>query len=165
MRKHLPIYYHSAGYAEEYHQTESYRASYKLNLMCRDAIREAIETHYKNNSLDEAAAHEIIEQFGYKRTMAVLANTVVNNSWDGRYSSSNKKWAQDVVLPWCMLGENNHTFTLATTHPGLVDLFLTQVRQEYDRAFNRTSVKAALKDNEPKNSETAKRPSKKEPSL
>ena len=58
MRKHLPIYYHSAGYAEEYHQTESYRASYKLNLMCRDAIREAIETHYKNNSLDEAAAHE-----------------------------------------------------------------------------------------------------------
>lgn len=165
MRKHLPIYYHSAGYAEEYHQTESYRASYKLNLMCRDAIREAIETHYKNNSLDEAAAHEIIEQFGYKRTMAVLANTVVNNSWDGRYSSSNKKWAQDVVLPWCMLGENNHTFTLATTHPGLVDLFLTQVRQEYDRAFNRTSVKAALKDNEPKNSEAAKRPSKKCPSL
>lgn len=97
--------------------------------------------------------------------MAVLANTVVNNSWDGRYSSSNKKWAQDVVLPWCMLGENNHTFTLTTTHPDLVDLFLTQVRQEYDRAFNRTSVKAALKDNEPKNSEAAKRPSKKGPSL
>ncbi len=165
MKNHLPVYYHSIDYASDNHENKEYIASYQMNIKCRNAIREAIETHYKNNSLDEAAAHEIIDQFGYKRTMAVLANTVVNHIWDGRYSSSNKKWAQDVVLPWCMLGENNHTFMLSTTHPGLVDLFLTQVRQEYDRAFNRTSVKAALKDNKSKKSEAEKRPSKKEPSL
>ena len=86
MKYHLPVYLHSANYAEEFQETNDYRASFRLNMQCRDAICEAIDAHYKNNRLNEAAAHEVIEQFGYERTMVILANTVHKKDWDGRFS-------------------------------------------------------------------------------
>ena len=99
MKYHLPVYLHSANYAEEFHETEQYRASFLLNIKCCDAICEAIDAHYKNNRLNEAAAHEVIEQFGYERTMVILANTVHKKDWDGRFSPDNRKWADTIPCP------------------------------------------------------------------
>ena len=147
MRKHLPIYYHSACYAEEHHQTESYRNSYKLNLMCRDAICEAIDEHYQNDRLDKAAVSEVVSQYGFERTMLVLANTVRQKEYDGRFSPDNKKWSHTLLAPCDMLGERGRKFMLDRVHPGLVDLFITQVRREHARIFGRSSVKTALKEN------------------
>ena len=147
MRKHLPIYYHSAGYAEEHHQTESYRNSYKLNLMCRDAICEAIDKHYRNDRLDTAAVSEVVSQYGFERTMLVLANTVRQKEYDGRFSLDNKKWSHSLLTPCDMLGERGRKFMVDKVHPGLVDLFITQVRREHARIFGRSSVMTALKEN------------------
>ena len=88
MKYHLPVYLHSANYAEEFQETNDYRASFRLNMQCRDAICEAIDAHYKNNRLNEAAAHEVIEQFGYERTMVILANTVHKKDWDAVLNES-----------------------------------------------------------------------------
>lgn len=147
MRKHLPVYYHSVGYAKEYHETVEYNASYRLNVECRNAICEAIDEHYKNNSLDEAGAHYIIERFGYERSMVILANTVRQKDWDGRFSPDNRKWAETVPAPCDMLGERGRRFMIDKVHPGLVNLFIDQVRREYERTYGRRSIRAALIDN------------------
>lgn len=85
MKYHLPVYLHSANYAKEFQETIDYRASFRFNLQCRDAICEAIDAHYRNDRLDEAAVREVVEQFGYERTMVVLANTVRMKDWDRRF--------------------------------------------------------------------------------
>ena len=77
----------------------------------------------------------LIEQFGYTRTLYVLANTVQQKEWDGRFSPANKAWAKTVDIPPNpdgFGGERNLDFVV-DSHPGLVDLFLTQVRQDYLR--------------------------------
>ena len=148
MKYHLPVYYHSAGYAAEFHETVDYNASQRLNFQCRNAICEAIDTHYQNDRLDEAAAHEIIAQFGYERTMVLLANTVRQKDWDGRFSSENRKWAETISAPCDMLGERGRKYMIDKVHPGLVNLFITQVRREYERTVGRQSIKFALKEKE-----------------
>lgn len=166
MRKHLPIYYHSAGYAKEYHQTESYRASFKLNLMCRDAICEAIDKYYQNDRLDKAAVAEVVNQYGYKRTLLVLANTVRQREYDGRFSPDNKKWSHTILAPCDMFDERGKKFMVDKVHPGLVDLYITQVRREYDRTYRRRpSVKAALKENTTQTATEPKSHKKSEQSL
>ena len=78
---------------------------------------------------------QVIEQFGYTRTLYVLANTVQQKDWDGRFSPANKTWAKTVDIPPNpdgFGGERNLDFVV-DSHPGLVDLFLTQVRQDYLR--------------------------------
>ena len=147
MRKHLPVYYHSAGYAKEFHETVEYNASYKLNVACRNAICEAIDEHYKNNSLDEAGAHNIIERFGYERPMVILANTVQQKAWDGRFSPENRKWAETVPAPCDMLAERGRRFMIDKVHPGIVNLFIDQVRREFERTYGRRSIRSALIDN------------------
>ncbi len=57
---------------------EQYRASHFANQACRDAIEKAIAEHYRDNRLDPAAVKEVTEQFGYERTLVVLARTVKN---------------------------------------------------------------------------------------
>ena len=146
MKYHLPVYLHSANYAKEFQETIDYRASFRLNLQCRDAICEAIDAHYRNDRLDEAAVREVVEQFGYERTMVVLANTVRMKDWDRRFSPDKRKWADTIPCPCDMLGERGRQFLADKVHPGLVDLFITQVRKDYERE-HKPSVKAALKDN------------------
>lgn len=142
MRKFLPVYLHSAGYAKEYQETEQYQISHRLNIQCRDAIKDAIDKHYQNNRLSETAVQEVVEQFGYERTMVILANTIIQTDWDGRFSPSNREWAHTIPAPCEMLGDRGKMFMVDKVHPGLVDLYITQVRREYDRTFGQRSLNA-----------------------
>ena len=78
---------------------------------------------------------QVIEQFGYTRTLYVLANTVQQKEWDERFSPANKTWARTVDIPPNpdgFGGERNLDFVV-DSHSGLVDLFLSQARQDYLR--------------------------------
>ena len=78
---------------------------------------------------------QVIEQFGYTRTLYVLANTVQQKDWDGRFSPANKTWAKTVDIPPnpdSFGGERSLDFVV-NSDTGLVDLFLTQARQDYLR--------------------------------
>ena len=44
-----------------------------------------------------------------------------------------------------MLGESGKRFLVDKVHPGLVDMFITQLRRNYERE-HKPSVKAALKE-------------------
>lgn len=164
MKNQTPIYYNQLYYAAEHNELEQYRASHQANIACRDAIEKAIADHYHDNRLDPAAAQEVVEQFGYERTLAVLARTVKAHDWDGRYSAENKAWAKSIdVLPDPDTN-NFFRYLIQKSHSGLVDLFLTQVRREYAKEQEKkTSVRESLKQNAEQTAAGHKPAKRKEP--
>lgn len=132
-QRELPVYRHPAAYAHEHGELDQYRTSQRANIACKDAIEAAISEHYRDNRLGRAAVGQVAEQFGYDRMFYVLANTVQQKEWDGRFSRANKAWAKTVDIPPNPDGfgeERNWEFAV-DSHPGLTDLFLTQAKQEY----------------------------------
>lgn len=148
MKDQTPMYYNPLYYAAEHNELEQYRASHQTNIACRDAIEKAISAHYHDNRLDESAAREVVDQFGYERTLAVLARTIKERDWDGRYSADNKAWAKSIdVLPDPDTN-NFFRYLVDKAHPGLVDLFLTQVRRDFAKEQEKKpSVRESLKQN------------------
>ena len=134
-QRELPLYRHDAAYAREQGDLDLYRASRRANIACKEAIETSISEHYRDNRLDRDAVPQVIEQFGYTRTLYVLANTVQQKEWDERFSPANKTWARTVDIPPNpdgFGGERNLDFVV-DSHSGLVDLFLSQARQDYLR--------------------------------
>ena len=134
-QRELPLYRHNAAYAREQGDLDLYQASRRANIACKEAIEVAIADNYRDNRLDRDAVPQVIEQFGYTRTLYVLANTVQQKDWDGRFSPANKAWAKTVDIPSNPDGfgsERNLDFVV-DSHPGLVDLFLTQALQDHLR--------------------------------
>ena len=131
-QKVLPVYNHSGTYAHEHGELEAYRASRNANIACRDTIDDAISRHYNDNSLHADAVTEVIDSFGFERTMYILANTVRQQNWDGRYSSSNKKWAQtiDVCENPDGFGNDRQCELVLRSHPGLINIFTSEARHQ-----------------------------------
>lgn len=131
--RETPVYPYPADYAKEHGELEQYRASHKANIACKEAIEVAVREHYHDNRLDEKGAQEVLAAFGMERTVYVLANTVREKDWDGRFSHANKSWARTVPVYADMdhWNENrNLDFVVDACHPGLTDLFVNQVRRE-----------------------------------
>lgn len=131
--RETPVYPYPASYAQEHGELEQYRASKRANIACKEAIEAAIREYYDGNSLDSQAAAQVVEAFGLDRTLYVLANTVQQKDWDGRISHGNKAWAKTIHIqknPDAWGADRNDQFVV-NSHPGLTDLFLSTVRQEY----------------------------------
>jgi hypothetical protein len=130
----LPVYRYPAAYAREHDELEQYRASYKASVACKMAIEAVITDHYHDNSLGHEAVKAVVEQFGYERTLYVLANTVRQKNWDGRISHDNKDWARTIPVHEDVDGfgtDRNVNFVVDAVHPGLTDIFTKQARREY----------------------------------
>ena len=129
----LPVYTKTAAYAKEHGEQEAYRKSMEANIQCRTAIEDAIHAYYHDNRLDPAGAKEVLARFGTERTCYVLSATVQNKDWDGRISSKNKEWAKQTIIPQEKTAWNSvscRRFLVNNIHPGLIDLFVDQVRKE-----------------------------------
>jgi len=130
--KELPVYPYPADHARENGELDVYRASFRANVSCKEAIEAAIRDNYHDNRLDTAAVGQVAEQFGQERMLYVLAATVRHFDYDGRISQDNKRWAN--TIPAYQNGDGMDSDRTAqfvvSSHPGLTDLFLTQARQE-----------------------------------
>ena len=130
--RELPVYPYPADHARENGELDAYRASFRANVSCKDAIEAAIRDNYHDNRLDAAAVGQVAEQFGQERMLYVLAATVRHFDYDGRISRDNKRWAN--TIPAYQNGDGMDSDRTAqfvvSSHPGLTDLFLTQARQE-----------------------------------
>ena len=147
MMKNIPVYKHSASYAREHDELAAYRASNQANTACKEAIEAAIRDHYRDNRLDAAAVDQVVRQFGYDRAFYILAITVCQADWDRRYSPDNRAWANAMSIPanpdaW---GTDRNCYLAVSSHPGLVDLFLSQTRKAYAQERQKTSVRDKLK--------------------
>lgn len=146
----LPVYTETAAYAREHGEREQYNKSMQANIMCRTAIEDAIHDHYRVNHLDPIGAQEVLKRFGAERTCYVLAATVQDKDWDGRISNSNKQWAKGIAIPQettAWKTASYRRFVVGNAHPGLVDLFVNQVRREVElMKEHKPSVLKKLKD-------------------
>ena len=153
-----PVYRHYAAYAAEHGEADQYRVSYQASMACKEAIEQAINTHYGDNRLDtEAAVRDVLEKFSPERVQYILANTVLKKDFDGRISRDNKAWAKTIPMP-----EDEDTFrhsaylVVDKVNPGLTDLFLKQARkvmQEPEKA----SVLQKLKQEPPAHKPASKK--------
>ena len=148
--RNLPVYTETALYAREHGEREQYQQSMNANVMCRTAIEDAIREHYHDNRLDPDGAMDVLKRFGAERTCYVLAATIQDKDWDGRISSKNKEWAKETKIPQDMTSWNSASyrrFVVGNAHPGLIDLFVNQVRWGVEQMKERKpSVLKKLKD-------------------
>ncbi len=132
-----PVYPYPRDYAMENNELDQYRASRKASIACKEAIEQAISEHYANNCLDAAAAvKQVVDAFGYDRTMYVLAVTVQDKDWDGRISRSNKEWAASMPIfedKSDGSADRNVYLVVDKPHPGLTNLFVQEARQAQAR--------------------------------
>ena len=163
----LPIYRQNAAYAREHGELEQYRVSRQANIACKEAIEEAIRQSYDGKRLLDGTAAKVMQQFGTERVMYVLANTIQQKEWDGRFNYYNKEWAKKVDIPPNpdSFGFERNSEFVVDSHAGLTDLFVSQARREAERsprlsvreqieraqekAEKKTPVQAAPKKKEP----------------
>ena len=80
--------------------------------------------------LAERGAKKVLETFGAPRVLLVLANTVQQKAWDGRFSVENRKWAQTYELPVDeeLAGDRRSAYVVQSP-PAVLDGFIQQTRQ------------------------------------
>lgn len=124
----VPVYYESFGYAAENGEVDLYRISRQLNEECRNAIEEAIADNFDGMHLADDATKSVVEQFGMERVGYILAYTLNYNNHDGRYSHSNKEWA-DITCKG-ERGNNIRTDWIVRSHPAVLNGFVDMYRKE-----------------------------------
>ncbi len=139
---HTPIYRNNSEYAREHDELPLYRASNKANTACKEAIEKAISEHYYDNVLHKEAVAQVAEKFGYERPLYLLAITIRQKDWDGRFSNDNKEWAKSVPVTenpdaW---GTDRNCYLAINSHSGLVDLFTKLAREEAKAHERKPSV-------------------------
>ncbi len=121
------MYPYTAKEARERGELEQWRANFRANCACAGAIELAIREDFDGMHLKEDCAKRVIDHYGYKRTAFVLANTLQEHSYDGRYHPTNIQWSQSIYIP--PDGDHRYAFMVGS-HPAVLDGFVTQYRAE-----------------------------------
>ena len=163
----LPVYRQNAAYARERGELEQYLVSHQANIACKEAIEQSIYQNYDGRRLAKGTADKVMQQFGSERVMYVLANTIQQKEWDGRFNYYNKEWAKTVDIPPNpdSFGFERNSEFVVDSHAGLTDLFVSQARREVERQ-PRLSVREQIEraqEKMEKKSPVQATPKKKEP--
>ena len=76
VQRTTPVYTQPPDYAREHGELDKYRESNRLNVLCKEAIEQAVRDNYRDNRLDaDAVWRDVTAQFGSKRAAFVLAMT------------------------------------------------------------------------------------------
>ncbi|MBR3278170.1 MAG: DUF3849 domain-containing protein [Lachnospiraceae bacterium] len=158
-----PVYRHSADYAREAGERDEYRASLQENTRCKAAIEKAVKMHYDGMYLHENAISAVLDVFGPERLSWVLGNTITMKEHDGRFSRSNKAWAQAMSIPIDRDGFGslrNWSYTVES-HPAILDLYTTLLRKELERPpQERAAEKPVAREESKPRQEAKQEPSK-----
>ena len=141
-----PVYIGTLAQAMEERDVDAYLDSRKFNIDCKKAIEEAIALNFDGLHLKEDAARQVLEQFGEERMTFVMANTLRELSYDGRFSRQNKDWAEHIEIPENInQGKNLNQDYVIESHPAVLDGFIDMVRveirmQKIEQALDETEV-------------------------
>ena len=120
------LYPYSAAEARKRNELSLWRESHKTNIACRGAIEDAIRRSFDGMYLNEDCLAPVLTAYGYKRTAWVLANTLHELKWDGRFSYANKHWAEKIYIPTDLI--HNSDFVVRS-HPAVLDGFVSLYRK------------------------------------
>ena len=97
-KEHPAVYRESLNYAINHGEADKYHESRKLDRECKGAIEETIRQNFDGMYLKHDIVKPLVEQYGSERIAFVLANTLQQESWDGRFSRDNKAWASEFSI-------------------------------------------------------------------
>ena len=120
------LYPYSAKEARERNELSLWRESHRANIACRDAIEDTIRRSFDGMHLDKDCITPVLDAYGYKRTAWVLANTLHELEWDGRFSPANKQWAERRYIPQ---DERHNAAITVRSHPAVLDGFVSLYRK------------------------------------
>ena len=120
------LYPYSAKEARERNELSLWRESHRANIACRDAIEDAIRRSFDGMHLNKDCITPVLDEYGYKRTAWVLANTLHELKWDGRFSPANKQWAERRCIPQ---DERHNAAITVRSHPAVLDGFVSLYRK------------------------------------
>lgn len=115
------VYHKTAESARENGELELYRESKQANRACRKAIEEAIRNNFDGFYLAKQCENPVIEAYGLERVKTVLANTVRQKIFDGRFGKDVKEWATGFELA------EDDVYNIVESHPAILDGFIRRV--------------------------------------
>lgn len=124
------LYPYSAKEARERNELSLWRESHRANIACRDAIEDTIRRSFDGMHLDKDCITPVLDEYGYKRTAWVLAATLQELNWDGRFHPANKEWAARHYIP---RDERHIADITVRSHPAVLDGFVTLYRKAYQK--------------------------------
>lgn len=134
------LYRYSINDARENNQLPEWRESHAENKRCRDFLDELIKNNWDGMHLSGFAAMNAVNEFGYDRTMWVLANHLQHNRDDMRFHSDNREWSMGFHIPRPSKSQlksnpnlsDHSTDYLLRSHSVKVNELTDQVRVLYD---------------------------------
>jgi len=130
-QEYPPLYKKTADVAIAAGELDKYRSSMQTNIECRDAIEKAIRDGFDGMHLPDDCAKDVLEKFGPERVSYVLANTVQQKDWDGRFSNSNRQWAKTVRM---FIPEEKRDRFIIESHSTILDGFIDIARKDMSAA-------------------------------
>ena len=133
MERDVYLYPYSQADARRLGESSLWQASFQANVSCARDIEGAIRTYSgTDGSLRPEASRSILDRWGFRRTLFVLASTLQDAapSYDRYLSEENRQWQKSAFIPDD--GVHNRYFTVDTAGASL-DAFVSQVREAYDR--------------------------------
>ena len=124
------LYTNASAYARDHDQLPLWRESHRANIACRNAIEDAIRQNFDGMHLHPDCLQPVLEEYGYKRTAWVLANTLHALKWDGRFSPANKQWSERIFIPADL---NHNSDFVIRSHPAVLDGFVDLYREAYQK--------------------------------
>lgn len=145
----MEVYRNTAAYAKENGEIQKWRDFKAENIACRDAMDRTVAENFDGAHLKtETILDNVIAAYGKERVELILAATIQEKAYDGRFSCGNKEWAASVPMP-----EGEKIYLVSDrTHPVLLDSIAKEYRVNYSE--KKPSVMDKLKHsgsrNEPK---------------
>ena len=125
------VYMGTLEKAMQERNVDAYLDSRKLNIDCKNAIEQAITENFDGMSLPPDTATGVIEKYGEERVAFVLANTLKQLSYDGRFSDGNKRWADGIDVPENISrGIDLNRDYIVSSHPAVLNGFIDMARNE-----------------------------------
>ena len=130
-KEYPAVYRESLSYAMDHGEADKYHDSRKLDRECKGAVEETIRKNFDGMHLKHDIVKPLAEQYGSERIAFVLANTLKQESWDGRFSRDNKAWASEFSIPENIVrGTDMNRELIVSSHPAVLDGFIDMFRSE-----------------------------------
>ena len=135
----------SGAYAREHNELDAFRASHRENIACKNDIEAAISRNFNGMHLKHDAVTDVLARHDPEPVKLVLASTIQDKEWDGRFLRSNKEWAATVQMPETATdsGFDRRYEYSVDTHPAVLDGFVSMFRKEISER-EKSSVLSSL---------------------
>lgn len=128
MGKFPNLYPYSAAEATRFKELDQWRQSRMVNIRCKEAIEKAINRDFDGMYLKGGCVQSVIAEFGYKRVNFVLANTLKEKEYDGRFSGTNRTWFGKTFVP---PDKDHNSSFVVDSHSTILNGFMNEFRRLY----------------------------------